>query len=630
MGIKAHELSLGHLITTQEKSGMKLKDLGLFFTSADAWGLLRKDLTSALGVSRAKRFLMRYGWNCGVHEARILKEAFEWKDELDWLIAGSKVHHLTGRVLSYPENFQVDMKKGRFNVSGNWIDSYEANQHLTHSGKHHEPVCYYLIGYASGYTSECMGKKVIFKEINCKGKGDDHCSYIGKTVEEWGEDVSEDLFFYEDTDMAIELDEMYKRLEQQKERLKIGYTLSQNLTQDMLQGKGLSGFAETIGKSLHCPVLIEGRHFEKLAEYGDIPGIHKYMSVTNIQNDLKDLAGNSFVEWSLEDKTFKLLTTPILIESKIFGYITIVIDRESDDFYKDLLERAAIISALHMQNERVAIETEQRLKGELLEQLLNNKGINKNEIYDRFSYLDYNLSTEHYVMYVVIQKEAHAKEIDDYGYLTIRNKISEYIYQDFLYDDNQPLLLPKLNCIQAIIDKNSIDKKYKSPKHFGEQLIKKLGVTNVYIGLSDQTKDISDFYKKFQEVKRAVELAIWKKTDNKVVLSNELGHLTLFLSARDPEELEAFANENLESLIEYDEKRNAELLYTLMQYAQNEFNLHKTAREMCISISGMRYRVQKIEELLETDLSDSNSRFQVQLSLQILLLLGKVDHLTIA
>lgn len=629
MGIKAHELSLSHLITTEEKSGMKLKDLQLTFTSTDAWGLLRKDLTNALGISRAKRFLLRYGWNCGVHEARILKEAIDWKDDIEWLIAGSKVHHLTGRVLSYPKNFQVDMEKGQFNVSGYWIDSYEANQHLTYSGKHHEPVCYFLIGYASGYTSECMGKKVIFKEINCKGKGDDHCSYIGKTVEEWGEEISEELFFFEDTDMAKELDQMYKRIEQQTERLKIGYTLSQKLTQDMLLGKGLPGFAETIGKSLHCPVLIEGKHFEKLAEHGEIPGIHKYMSVTNIKEKLKDLAGNSFVEWSYKDKTFKLLTTPILIESKIFGYITIVID-ESDDFYKDLLERAAIISALHMQNERVAIETEQRLKGELLEQLLNNKEINRKEIYDRFSYLDYNLSTEHYVMYIVIQEKASTKEIDDYEYLKIRNRISEYIYQDFLYEDNQPLLLPKLNCIQAIIAKNSIDKRYKSPKHFGEQLIKKLGLPNVYIGLSDQTKDVSDFYKKFQEVKRAVELAIWKKTDNKVVLANELGHLTLFLSARDPEELEVFASENLKTLIEYDERRNAELLHTLMQYSQNEFNLHKTAREMCISISGMRYRVQKIEELLETDLSDSNSRFQVQLSLQILLLLGNVDDLTIA
>lgn len=626
MGIKAHDLSLDHLITTQEKTGMKLKDLQLTLTSADAWGLLRKDLTSALGVSRAKRFLLRYGWNCGVHEARILKKAIDWENDLEWLIAGSKMHHLTGRVLSYPENFQVNMEKGRFNVSGHWIDSYEAKQHLTYSGKHHEPVCYFLIGYASGYTSECMGKKVIFKEINCKGKGDQHCSYIGKTVDEWGEEISEELFFYEDADMGKELDQMHRRIEQQKERFKIGYTLSQNLTKDMLQGKGLPGFAETIGRSLHCPVLIEGKHYETLAEYGDIPEIHKYMSVYNIKDKIEKMKGNSFIEWSLEDKTFKLLTTPILIESKNFGYITIVIDQENDDFYKDLLERAAIISALHMQNERVAIETEQRLKGELLEQLLNNKGFKKNEMFDRFSYLDYNLSTPHYVMYVVIQEET--KKIDNYEYLNIRNKISESIYQDFLNDDNQPLILLKLNCIQAIIDKDLIDTNYKSPRHFGEKLIKKLGLANVYIGISDPAKEITDFYKKFQEVKRAVELAIWKKSESKVVLSNELGHLTLFLSARDPEDLEAFANENLHNLIEYDKKRNAELLHTLMQYTQNEFNVHKTAREMCISISGMRYRIQKIEELLEIDLSDSNSRFQVQLSLQILLVLGKVDHLT--
>ena len=324
--IRARDLSLGHLITTQEKAGMKLRDLQLTFTSVGAWGLLRKDLTNALGVSRAKRFLLRYGWNCGVHEAKILKEAIDWQDDLEWLIAGSKMHHLTGRALSYPENFQVDMEKGRFNVSGYWINSYEAKQHLEYSGKHHEPVCYYLIGYASGYTSECMGKKVIFKEVNCKGKGDDHCSYEGKTVEEWGDGIAEELFFYEDDDMTMELDQMYRRIEQQKEQFKIGYNLSQNLTKDMLSGKGLSAFAETLGRSLHCSVLIEGKHYETLARYGDIPEIHNYMSVSNIQEKITHLKGNSFIEWSLEDKTFKLLTTPILIEGKIFGYITIVID----------------------------------------------------------------------------------------------------------------------------------------------------------------------------------------------------------------------------------------------------------------------------------------------------------------
>ncbi|WP_376781683.1 PucR family transcriptional regulator [Sporosarcina ureae] len=52
--------------------------------------------------------------------------------------------------------------------------------------------------------------------------------------------------------------------------------------------------------------------------------------------------------------------------------------------------------------------------------------------------------------------------------------------------------------------------------------------------------------------------------------------------------------------------------------------MHKTAREMSISISGMRYRILKIEELLLINLSNSNSRFEIQMALQIYLLLGKI------
>ena len=77
-------------------------------------------------------------------------------------------------------------------------------------------------------------------------------------------------------------------------------------------------------------------------------------------------------------------------------------------------------------------ETEQRLKGELLEQLLTIKELKKKEMYDRFSYLDYNLTTEHYVMYVVIQDNEAKGETENYEYLNIRNGISEFIYQDFL------------------------------------------------------------------------------------------------------------------------------------------------------------------------------------------------------
>ena len=118
MTIQASELTLDHLMHISTKPGMNLTDLNFTLTSMEAWGLLRKDLITALGVQRAKRFLLRYAYNCGAHEARMLKDKINWKDDMEWLIAGSKMHSLTGRSLSYPEEFYVDLEKKTFLVTG--------------------------------------------------------------------------------------------------------------------------------------------------------------------------------------------------------------------------------------------------------------------------------------------------------------------------------------------------------------------------------------------------------------------------------------------------------------------------------------------------------------------------------
>lgn len=628
MNIKASDLHLDKLISISEGSGMKLKELQLTLSSAEGWGLLRKDLITALGIQRAKRFLLRYGYHCGAHEARLLKKTIDWKDDFEWLIGGTKMHQLTGRAFSYPDKFQVDMENGLFDVSGYWIDSYEAKQYLQYFSKHNEPVCYYLVGYASGYTSECLGKRIVFKEIKCKGKGDEHCSYIGKTVEEWGEEISEELLYYEDEDMSGELDQMYRRVEQQKGKFELGYSLSRNLTQAMLQGKGLQDFAEILGESLHGQILIENQHFEPLAKFGNHPGMDDYMSVRHVlEEGNKIVEVNTTVERELKDKTFKLLTTPIIIRNQIFGFITLASNLKNDNFHKDLLERVATVAALHMQNERVAIETEQRMNGELLEQLLNNKEMDTGEIYNRFSYLRYNLKEPHYIIHIEInERKINEKGSVNYDfYLKIRNQLTNLFYQN-QHKSSPPLLLTKLNTVQALISKEYIESERITIKDFGEQLLRGIGnkELQIYIGISNETQHLSDYSKHAEEAKKAVELAKARTSNSRVILTSELGHLSLFLNARAPEELEKFANEKLISIIEYDKKKNSELLLTLFYYSQNEFNLHKTAREMSISISGMRYRIQKIEDLLSMDLSNSNCRFEIQLSLQILLMLGKI------
>ncbi|PIC98274.1 hypothetical protein CSV68_13675 [Sporosarcina sp. P29] len=626
--LKASELTLNDLLTISTKLGEGLQDLNFGLTSMDGWAVLRADLINALGIQRAKRFILRYAYRSGMHEARILKEKIKWENDLEWLIAGSKMHDLTGRSLSYPDKFNVDIEKGQFNVCGYWIDSSEVKQHLEYFPMHVEPICYFLIGYASGYTSECLGKRIIFKEVKCKGKGDDHCSYIGKTVEEWGDEISEELLYYEDEDMSGELDQMYQKVERQKERLETGYSLSRNLTKVMLQGGGFTEFAEILGKSLHCPVLIENMNYEVLGKNGDNPGMKKNMSAKNFWDENNESIPE-FVETELKDKTFKLLTTPILLENKVYGFITIALNRKSDNYHIDLLERVAVVVALYMQNQRVAIETEQRLKGELLEQLLNEKSADVGDIFNRFSYLGYDLKQPHYIIYIEINDRIINEEDNlNYDYLRIRRQLTNLFQNENKYTSNVPVLT-KLNTVQTIVPKQFLENENVTIQEFGERLLKIIDVPEkqICIGISDKTEKISDFNSRAKEAKKAVELAKFRSRDSGVILSSELGNLTLFLNAREPEELESFASLKLKEIIDYDKKKNSELLETLFYYSQNEFNLHKTAREMSISISGMRYRILRIEELLSVELSNSNSRFEIQMALQIFLLLGRIKTL---
>lgn len=104
--------------------------------------------------------------------------------------------------------------------------------------------------------------------------------------------------------------------------------------------------------------------------------------------------------------------------------------------------------------------------------------------------------------------------------------------------------------------------------------------------------------------------------DSCIVHADELGHIMILLDARKPEELLAYAHEFLADLKAYDEKNSSELVRTLYYYIENECNLHKTAREMNVSISGMRYRISRIQELMDVDLSKASSKFEIQLSLQ--------------
>jgi len=80
----------------------------------------------------------------------------------------------------------------------------------------------------------------------------------------------------------------------------------------------------------------------------------------------------------------------------------------------------------------------------------------------------------------------------------------------------------------------------------------------------------------------------------------------------------------LEPIYEQMSDKRKDALKTLYVFLANGGNLEQTAMDLSLSVSGLRYRIRKIEEVLQKDLRDPVEHHQLLLSLQALILTGEL------
>ncbi len=148
-------------------------------------GSLRRELIASLGIERAKGFLMRFGYHAGMKDAEIAQKVRPNISSTEAFLSGPQLHKIRGMVNVIPFKLDFDIERGTFHGEFDWKDSYEAEIHVNEYGMANEPICWTLIGYASGFSSYYMGRRIIFKETACCGCGDALCHIVGKPAEEW-------------------------------------------------------------------------------------------------------------------------------------------------------------------------------------------------------------------------------------------------------------------------------------------------------------------------------------------------------------------------------------------------------------------------------------------------------------
>jgi DNA-binding NtrC family response regulator len=163
-----------------------------------ALAALRKELFNMAGPEQARRILTRMGFACGTRDAELARKIRADQDPIDAFVVGPQLHMLEGSVQVTPVKIEMDIAAGTFYGEFIWNNSWEAQTHVEEFGPQHDPVCWMLLGYASGYTSAFMDRFVLFKEIECSACGTDHCRIVGKPLEEWPDGAAHTIYYEDD------------------------------------------------------------------------------------------------------------------------------------------------------------------------------------------------------------------------------------------------------------------------------------------------------------------------------------------------------------------------------------------------------------------------------------------------
>ncbi len=585
-----------------------------------AMGTLRIELIETLGLERAKGFLLRYGWHVGMSDGKKAKQ-LTWKNDKELVLAGPRLHTLHGHVHVIADKVEVDIGQGKIHLEGYWKNSYEAREQIRLFGKSGKPVCYFLSGYASGYLSTVIDKKVIAYELQCEGMGHTECHWVCKTVDDWGEEIAGELKYYEVNNIIDELDQTYKKLKHERDNLSKAYQVHQKLLKEILQQNHLISIANVLYQNMGIPVLIEDIHLDLLAAGG--------VAIKEAENYSEQLK-KTFQRDNLTKTAFLVVSenhhraiTPIYLRKKIIGYCSFLYqDSYPQEVDKLILEQAALACSLHMLNERTRVQVENRMRGNLLEDILNQR-ITHTDILKRTRLIGFNWKNTGLFMIAFNQFISHRTIEDE---LEFNDRLIVNLLNFFKHWNLDALIGQKAGHVVILLPENKELENPNKKKELCRMLIryfsKKYKGCHFKLGVSSRSRQIKDVSNLYEEALACLKIA---NKDEDVVFFDSLGIVGILFQTRNLDGLRRYAYKTLGSLIKEDKPKNMQLTKTLYHYLSHASNIHKTARSMNFSVSGLRYRLNRITDILQVDLNEPSMMHQIYLALQSLIVLGELD-----
>lgn len=403
------------------------------------------------------------------------------------------------------------------------------------------------------------------------------------------------------------------------------------LTETLLNQQGLVGICAILHRVTGSPVFITspdgtflaskalGERYDKLLD-----DLEDYLKRCK-EHSLKRNQCNTITL----SKGVKLMVVPVYIQDDHLAYLILdITNNDLVDVDMVAFEQASNMIAIEVLHKQALWQREQKVKEQLLEDLLMKRYGEEEMVIQRGRHLGFDITGR--FCFFVIDADAFEEALKDDSLglnedkvQSIKAQVRQKIREGMNKYSRPSLILDSsvgaLGMISMRQDADVyeccavIDQILQELKKLPTNLTFSAGISRIKQGI----RHVEQCKKEALIAMRVGRGMLHEKVMPHTHSFGELGCLCFLYELSDSEAMRDFYEENMRVLLDYDLYNNAELVKTLEYFFVHGQNLRKTADALFVHKNSVVYRLNKVKVLLDKDLDDHLVAFNLQLSLKL-------------
>ncbi|MCR6111828.1 PucR family transcriptional regulator ligand-binding domain-containing protein [Bacillus sp. A301a_S52] len=437
-------------------------------------------------------------------------------------------------------------------------------------------------------------------------------------------------------------DIMHKVLEEINQDKKIERQLTEEirreLINDVLQDKGLQEIAEVIVKHINVPVVItDYARYVRAAKPVETETLKKFQQDDKVPLSANESPNVTYIEHPLYphiegyyvhgEKWYQVLISTNH-RKQGFLWFTLPDNKPLSWLMMNVLEHALTACALYFLKENAIEMTEIRLKDNFILKLAKEPNSDLRELMSKGELLGYDLRCTYICIVGEIrlrEKTAtFAKFKQDRPPTSSLQSLNYYIQKEITHAAR--LIGRKA---MATFDEDEVIIYLQTDHHlhtetaneFLDTIERRLNelLTEVVLvwGIAAPKNEQGGFHESYNEAKNALELGKKQHGGGERTFFKDTRINRILLAVADHKDIIHVVKETIKPLIEYDEKRQTDLIHTFMTYNKHKGNVSQTARELNLHRQSLIYRLRNIESLTQLSLINGEDIFLLELCIRL-------------